>query len=156
MKNPDQPRYPDCNEYNAFVYLSKRFASTLSSILVPPSPKNGRILILFIGTLFLFRLIKLFGCQFFSSSFIRYDTPMNFVILVSRIDSQGLPRSNDAIMQCIHDMKNFGFSERHFARHFRLIIIEVGPDVKWISALVLHHCVILGFAILRHQIDSIL
>ena len=55
-------------------YLSERFASTLSSIFVSSSSKNGRILILFIGTLFLFSLIKLFGCQFFSSSFIRYDT----------------------------------------------------------------------------------
>ena len=132
-------------------YLSQWFTSTLSSILVPSTPKNRRILILLIGTLLLFSRIELFGGQFLSSRFIGNDTPMDFVVLTPiRIDSQCLPRSHHSIMQRINHVKNFGFSERHFARRLRLVITKMGADIKWVSALILHHSLILGFAKLRH------
>jgi hypothetical protein len=79
------------------------------------------------GAQLLLRRVKLGGCQFLGSSFVRYYSLLNLLIITS--DAINLPGTNDAIVQRVDYVKDVATAKAHFP-FVRMLVMEMRSTIE--------------------------
>lgn len=99
------------------AYSAKRFGSPVAAPSPPEETTSA-----FASAKFFFCSVKLGGSQFLGTSFIRYNSLLNFLVVST--NAKYLPRANNPVMKGVNNVEYVSGTETHLP-FFRLFVMEV-------------------------------